>query len=263
MISFSAASQSLLRKYAYWIFAIGAGSLLAIIEDSIKEPFFSMIAFVYWSLLIFWALRWAFKQTKSIIRQQKEKKSTELQHLQSQVNPHFFFNTLNNLYGLVEKDSKKAQELILQLSDMMRYSIYDGQKESVTLEDEVAYLQNFIELHKSRYHKAMDIQLNLHFLNEGIQITPLLFINLLENAFKHGVENLRENAYIHMQLMAIKNEVSFVIENNFDPEELPENPGIGLKNLRRRLELAYPGKHSLVMSSDQNIYKAKLILYTV
>ena len=180
--------------------------------------------------------------------------------MKSQINPHFFFNMLNNLYGLVAKDSQKAQALILKLSDMMRYSIYDGQKSSVTIAEEVAYLKNYIELHKMRYHKEINVKFNTNIYDENVEIVPLLFINLLENAFKHGVENLYDNAFVAIDLTTNKNEIIFTVENNFDPESISETKGIGLKNLKRRLELIYPKKHSLSFKSMDEIYTSQLTL---
>jgi len=209
-------------------------------------------------LIIGYFIHWILRNIKSIIRLKNEKAKTELMHLKSQVNPHFFFNMLNNLYGLVGKDSKKAQELILKLSDMMRYSIYDGEKDTVLLSEEVTYLENYIELHKMRYHKAIDVQFNMDIKDNDYEINPLLFIILLENAFKHGVENLREHAFVRINLEAHNNIINFEIENNFEASEENHEPGIGLKNLKRRLELVYPKNHNLTISKTNNIYNAKL-----
>jgi LytS/YehU family sensor histidine kinase len=219
------------------------------------EAEMTLLAIVFTFLLI---LYWLFVQIKSVIRLKNEKAKTELLHLKSQVNPHFFFNTLNNLYGLVEKDSKKARQVILLLSDMMRYGIYDGQKDKVTLEEEITYLNNYIELNKARYHKIIDITFDKHIQQEGLLVMPLLFIILLENAFKHGVENLRENAYVSIHLIANVNEINFAIENNFDDTGQTNEHGIGLKNLKRRLELVYSKRHILSCSGEKNIYKAQL-----
>ena len=261
MISILKRSKLLLLRYGYWIFAVVIGvSLIFWGDEEDIEPTYSIVAFFYWSLLIFWAVRWLFGQIKSTINLKKEMASIELTHLQSQVSPHFFFNTLNNLYGLIDKDANKAKEMVLKLSDMMRYSIYDGQKKWVTLEEELAYLKNYIELHKARYHKEIDITLKDNIDQEGVNVMPLLFIILLENAFKHGVENLRERAYIHITLIAGDGEIHFTIENNFDVTGRSENQGIGLKNLKRRLELGYPKRHYLAFSETNNIYKAQLTL---
>ena len=159
----------------------------------------SVLVLLYYMLLISLGLFWFVKQIISFIRLKNEKTKTELLHLKSQVNPHFFFNTLNNLYGLVGTDTKKAQELILKLSDMMRYSIYEGEKEQVTLKAEVDYLKNYIALHKMRYHKVIDVKFEIE-IEDDYKVMPLLFIILLENAFKHGARNSKKNGYIVLDL---------------------------------------------------------------
>ncbi|OUS00113.1 histidine kinase [Flavobacteriales bacterium 33_180_T64] len=243
----------------YKITLVILGLVLVIFNDTFGklEGFIEFIAF-YFILVFITIAHWIFKQIKSIIRLKNEKEKTELMHLKSQVNPHFFFNILNNLYGLVDKDSKKAQELILKLSDMMRYSIYEGQNETVLLSKEIDYLQNYIELHKMRYHKTIDIKFNHNITDDTYRVMPLLFIILLENAFKHGVENLRENAYVYITMTVGNNQVYFDIENNFDVSLTNESNGIGLTNLKRRLELVYPKDHSLSFSITKEVYKAQL-----
>ena len=218
-----------------------------------------ILILLYYFLLIILGFFWFIKQIISFFRLKNEKAKTELLHLKSQVNPHFFFNTLNNLYGLVGTDTKKAQELILKLSDMMRYSIYEGEKETVTLKEEVEYLKNYIELHKMRYHKEIDVKFEVE-IEDDYKVMPLLFIILVENAFKHGIENLSKDAYVHIDINAKNNRVFFKIENNFDNTLTKEDNGIGLKNLKRRLELVYPKKHTLSFSTAENVYKAKLAL---
>ena len=167
---------------------------------------------------------------------------------------------LNNLYGLVSKDAGKAQKVILKLSDLMRYSIYESENEMVTLKEEVDYLKNYIELHKMRYHKNIVVNFNCD-IDENKRVAPLLFIILLENAFKDGVERIRENASVTINFTSSESDIKFEIENNFDSSENLENKaGIGLKNLKRRLELTYPNKHNLLLSSTERSYSAKLIL---
>lgn len=218
-----------------------------------------IIIILYYIGLIILGLFWFIKQMITFFRLKNERAKTELLHLKSQVNPHFFFNTLNNLYGLVGTDTTKAQALILKLSDIMRYSIYEGEKEVVTLKAEVDYLKNYIELHKMRYHKPIDVKFVVN-IEDDYKVMPLLFIILLENAFKHGVENLRKNAYVHVDISTKNNHVIFEIENNFDTTLLNDGNGIGLNNLSRRLELVYPKKHVLSLSALDNVYKAKLTL---
>lgn len=250
-----------LKKRVPRVLLICGGLLIIVFNDAFGDnETFGIFGFLYFLLLFFLFFRWVFLQVKSILRLKNEKAQTELQHLKSQVNPHFFFNMLNNLYGLVEKDSKKAQQLILKLSDMMRYSIYDGQKDVVTLKEEIDYLNNYIALHKMRYHKEIEVVFTLKVQDENTPIMPLLFIILLENAFKHGVENLRNGAYVHIDLTTTETTVDFKVENNFDAAEVPEKGGIGLKNLRRRLELVYPNNHSVSLSQTEDVFKAHLKL---
>lgn len=219
-----------------------------------------IIIVIYYAIILLAVAIWLIKQLKSILSLKNELKKNELLHLQSQVNPHFFFNMLNNLYGMVDKDVEKSKALILKLSDLMRYSIYEGEKKMVLLTEEVSYLKNYIELHKMRYHKEIHVQFKTDIADENIKIMPLLLIILLENAFKHGVENLREKAYISIHLKVNKEKLYFDIENNFDENEVSKDTGIGLKNLKRRLALAYPNKHQLNIEKHNSVYKAQLEL---
>jgi sensor histidine kinase YesM len=253
-------SKSFLNSLFFLAFVIGFARIIIMIDQYGDSDALVIAAFIYFPILLFIVIRWIFKQTKSILNLKNEKAKTELMHLKSQVNPHFFFNMLNNLYGWVDKDPVKAKKLILSLSDMMRYSIYEGDKNTVTLKEEIEYMQQYIELHRMRYHKEIDIQFKVNTTEKSIHIMPLLFIILLENAFKHGVENLREHAFVHLKMMANDKQVVFDIENNFDPKEIPATPGIGIQNLKRRLELVYPKKHSLVLDAENGIYKAKLTI---
>lgn len=208
-------------------------------------------------LLMTYAVYWFFKQVKAIINLKNEKAKTELAHLKSQVNPHFFFNMLNNLYGLVDTDTEKAKQLILKLSDIMRYSIYEGQNDKVKLQEEIDFITNYIALHRMRYHKNIEVSFEVHVADNHIRVMPLLFIILVENAFKHGVEVLREGAFVHIVLNAQKNKVFFEIENNFD-EAYKTEVGIGLKNFKRRLELVYPKAHRFLTERKNNHFKATL-----
>ena len=205
-------------------------------------------------------LLWIYEQWKWLKNLKEEKAKAELSMLKSQVNPHFFFNTLNNLYSLTVRHSDKAPEVILKLSDMMRYTIYEGQKDRVLLSEEIAYLENYISLHKIRHHKTVDIEFT-HDTGSGVMVAPLLFIILLENAFKHGVEKLTEKAWVKISLTGTEKEISFTIENNFDPAETPEQPGIGLENLKRRLSLIYPARHELKTEERDGVYKVGLRVF--
>ena len=156
--------------------------------------------------------------------------------LKNQINPHFFFNTLNNLYSLIKKDADAAQDYVLKLSDLMRFTIYDSGKESVKLKDEVSYLINFIDLQTARYHKDIDVNFEKTIKNSDTSVAPLLFIILLENAFKHGVERATENAFVHIKLIEDDSKVSFTVKNNYDAEESFRKQRYWTQKLKRSLK---------------------------
>ena len=202
-------------------------------------------------------LTWFYQQWKWMKTIESKKTKAELSLLKSQINPHFFFNTLNNLYGLVIEKSDDAPNVILKLSDIMRYTIYMGKEDVVPLKEEIEYLKNYIELHKIRYQKRVDIVFN-HSSEIEYQIAPLLFIIPLENAFKHGVESITEDAYIHINIKIDAGILYFDIENNFEAKETFQTAGIGIQNLKQRLKLLYPDKHKIKIDVKDSIYKLEL-----
>ena len=202
---------------------------------------------------------WVYEQWRWLTTLKADKAKAELAMLKIQINPHFFFNTLNNLYGLAVEKSDQAPEVILKLSEMMRYTIYEGKEDFVPLRDEVSYLENYIDLHKIRYQKKVDIRFTKQII-EDVEVAPLLFIILLENAFKHGVERMTEGAYVHLNLIAQDNQINFSIENNFEPKHTERPRGIGLENLRKRLEHMYLNRHELRIEEKAAIYKVQLII---
>jgi len=217
---------------------------------------------VFWLLFIHMMLSWIIQLWKLNQQLRNERTNTELMLLKSQINPHFFFNTLNNLYGLAREKSDQTPDLILRLADMMRYTIYQGQRDSVSVQQEVAYLENFIGLQQVRFQKQVQVIFNVQ-VQEDVQLPPLLFINLLENAYKHGVEKLADKSFVKIELFADHTQLIFSIVNNFDPEEssnLAQGAGIGLANLRKRLALHYPNQHRLQISQTDNCYSAILTL---
>ncbi|OKY25377.1 sensor histidine kinase [Thalassotalea sp. PP2-459] len=206
------------------------------------------------------------KQRQHIAHLHEETLKSELNLLKSQINPHFFFNTLNNLYGLATEKSELTQEVIYKLSQMMRFTIYEGRKNTVTLADEVDYLENFIELNIIRYKHKIDIKFEQKIEDKQQRIPPLLFINLLENAFKHGVDSQLESQYIHFSLTTTKTTIMFNIENNFDKITCDKNKairrsgGLGTENLSRRLALLFPNKHSYTRYIEGNQYIANVTI---
>ena len=200
---------------------------------------------------------WIYEQWKWVKTMKENQIGLELLLLKTQINPHFFFNTLNNLYALTVKKSAKAPEIILKLSEMMSYTIYEGKKDVVPIKDEITYLENYIELHKIRYHKSVIIEFE-HSIEQGDTIAPLLFIILLENALKHGVESLMKNAFVKIHLSSNAKEVYFTIENNFAPHKKGKGRGIGLVNLKHRLSLIYGKRYEFTIKEKGSVFSAEL-----
>ncbi|WP_448547476.1 sensor histidine kinase [Thalassotalea fusca] len=206
------------------------------------------------------------KQKQYIDHLHQETLKAELNLLKSQINPHFFFNTLNNLYGLAVEKSDLTEEIIYRLSQMMRFTIYEGRKHTVSVKDEIDYLENFIELNQLRHSKRLDIQFAKEIESSDQRIPPLLFINLLENAFKHGVDTLTQSQFIHFKLAINSKCLLFSITNNFDKDILEKNKrkrgsgGLGVENLQRRLTLLFPDKHQYSSSVTDGLYTAKVTI---
>ncbi|MCV9386867.1 sensor histidine kinase [Reichenbachiella ulvae] len=242
-----------------WIIVSTENHLTLVIET----PFETLLFVLYILLALFMLSVLGYRlmmRVRSLLSLRNEKLRMEQQHLQNQISPHFFFNVLNNLYGLIEKQPQKAKEMVLTLSDMMRYSIYEGQKDEVTLLEEKTFIEKFIHLNLSRYRKTIRINFEADLADEQSKITPLLFIILVENAFKHGVEKLTEQAFVDINMKSTDSEVYFSISNNFDPDEPSANGGVGLANLRRRLELVYPKKHQLDIEKSDTTFTVQFRL---
>lgn len=187
---------------------------------------------------------------------------SELNFLKSQINPHFLFNTLNNLYALTLKKSDLAPEIVLKLSEMMRYMLYECNEREVPLQKEVNYIENYLELEKLRQGNRFEINFNVQGMIGNQRIAPLLFIPFIENSFKHGVSNQLREGYVNIMMLIEADEVSMSIENSKAPT-LPspnhkKSGGIGLVNVRRRLNLLYPGKYDLDIENNPNSYKVNL-----
>lgn len=223
------------------------------------ENAFGAFAIMLISLPVVLALQWG-NQNNRILALEKEKSQTELDLLKQQLNPHFFFNTLNNLYALSLQKSEKTSESILQLSELMRYTIYKGQEKTVKLSQELDYIEDYIQLQQIRLRKTLHFEFDKQIENDQIDIAPLLLIVFIENAFKHGIEPAEHAATLNLSLITIDNSLSFTCENSFNPEEIQETKGIGIDNLKKRLELLYPNRYTLHISSIGNIFKAKLKL---
>ncbi len=218
---------------------------------------------------------WANGQRTLIQQLKGERAAAELAMLKNQINPHFLFNTLNNLYGLAREKSDRVPELILRLSALLRHTVYQGGRSRVKLSDEIDYLRGYIELQQIRYAKRVDVTLDCRIdhadadAGQGdgrwaeYMIAPMLLIVLLENAYKHGVERLAGNAYIQMRLRAQAGRLEVTIKNNFDPPSAAaaaDASGIGLANLKRRLELEYPSRHVWQQTAATGCFEVRLEL---
>jgi len=224
------------------------------------EVYFWAFAVLFWGSLAGVIFTQVYDRWESYQQLKNEHAKAELALLKSKVDPHFFFNTLNNLYGLTVENSEKAPDVILKLSEIMRYVIYDSSDERVPLKKEVEYLEKYIELFKIRFHQKVDISFSSNIENGNELIAPLILSIFVENAFKHGAENLIENAFIHIRLTAENGTLNFLVKNNFKSKKGNTKPGMGLTNLKKRLKLIYPQKHQLVLQKDDRLFTANLTI---
>ncbi|MEI7498907.1 MAG: sensor histidine kinase [Bacteroidota bacterium] len=220
-----------------------------------------VIIYGIYALLIQLAIGW-FDAQKLKTELMLENKSGELALLRSQINPHFLFNTLNNIYSLVYKKSEDAPEAVMKMSAIMRYMLYDATTDKVLLEKEIEYLKSLIELEKLRLRHSDFVEFNISGNFEGRTIAPMLLIPFVENAFKHGSKRVT-NPGIRINLSVTPQEIHFNVINHLRknisaPKDLMG--GIGLKNISRRLNLLYPGKHHLEINSDDDLFNVQLTL---
>lgn len=188
---------------------------------------------------------------------EKEKNAMELQFLKSQINPHFLFNTFNNLYGLSLSDPQKTPDAILKLSEMMRYMLYESNVEKVSLQKEVTYLQHMISLQELRYDDQTYINFDISGNLENYSIAPLLLISFVENAFKHGdVMDKKEPLIISIKLKDGK--LVFNLRNKISYKNKDHVGGIGLQNVKRRLDLLYHNSYELDIKNDNVIFESSL-----
>ena len=194
---------------------------------------------------------------------ENEKLTAELNFLKAQINPHFLFNTLNNLYYLAYTQSPNTTEVIEKLSQMMRYMIYDSNHARVPLSKEIAYMENYISLERLRLNNQIPINFVIAGNPQEVLVVPLIFITFLENAFKHGVGNNSAAAWVNIAITLNQKEIIYRIENSKIKNTLPvtnEKSGIGLQNVKRRLELSYPNQYTLQITDLPDKYAVALNL---
>jgi LytS/YehU family sensor histidine kinase len=203
------------------------------------------------------------RKIKQQLQEERAKNTeAELAWLKNQINPHFLFNTLNNISSLTQIDSDAAQNAIAQLSDLLRYAMYETNKPKVRLDGEIEFMRNYVDLMKLRCNDMTTVNCQLSVVNDQLEVAPLLFISLIENAFKHGVSSSRPSR-IDIRLEQIDNQIIFTCDNTNYPKDDADRSGsgIGLENTRRRLELMYPDSYSWEQTLQNESYHIRITLH--
>ncbi|QGY42680.1 GHKL domain-containing protein [Maribellus comscasis] len=239
-------------------------------EREIRRPPFRLIQMYQYSILSIIitgfsiGLRVIEKHSASEKRQkelEKEKLHSELAFLKNQVSPHFFFNTLNNIYSLIEVNTNDAQEAVMKLSRMMRYLLYESESEKTQLSNEINFLNHYIDLMRLRLSRKVDLLVDLPANDSKLKVPPLLFIPFIENAFKHGI-TYREKSFIHISMKIEDCKILFSCKNSIGKQldkEINENhSGIGLENVKKRLNLIFPDKYILNIEPTEKEFDVSL-----
>jgi sensor histidine kinase YesM len=203
------------------------------------------------------------KDRHRIVLLEKEKLNAELRALTSQVNPHFLFNSLTVLYTLSLKNMKETSEAIIKLSDIMRYVIYQSNETAVSISSEAAILRDYIDLQRYRVHPTTRITFVDAISSDRCKVAPMLFLPLIENSFKHGVHGEVANAFVDVSLREDAGVINFSIVNNKPAGTLTTLGGIGLSNVRSRLELLYPGKHKMTITDTGKTFTVQAEIVSI
>lgn len=218
---------------------------------------YSLVAFLATFHLIkhWYRHQQATQQLQKMAQQlEKEKLEAELKLLKSQINPHFLFNILNSLYVLALHSSEKTPDMVYKLSQLMSYMLYDSNQAEVCLEKEIAYIENYISLEKIRYGKRLDVSLNVYEEVKDIKIAPLLLLPFVENSFKHGVSNQLHVGWVRIDILVQRQELVFKIENSKSQMTTLPASGIGLQNVKKRLDLIYQDSYDLKIYDEDDSY---------
>jgi sensor histidine kinase YesM len=213
------------------------------------------------------AIAFAIKIVEKWFAQQNEKHEMEKQHLKSELNhlnaqlhPHFLFNTMNNLYALSLEKSAKTSEGIAKISDLLRSVLYECNEAEITLEKEVSLISNYIDLERMRYDKRLNLDFSVNGRVEEVKIAPMLLFTFVENCFKHGSQNDPESPYIIIQIQVEGQNLDFMAKNSKPAStlEVEKKEGIGLNNVKKRLELLYHNKYLLEIEDEENFFSVHL-----
>lgn len=224
--------------------------------DNVIPHFFLVIAGAAFKLMYDHSM-----MQKRLVEMAKEKAEAELSFLKSQINPHFLFNSLNSVYFLINKENPEARKALHKFSEMLRYQLYEVKGTRIPIEKELSYLKDYVDLQKLRKDENYSVEFNCSPDVKGFSIEPLLLIPFVENAFKHISHKTGETNFVKLDIHRSNGHFNFSIENSKDTEKTTElHGGIGLNNVKRRLELLYPAKHELSIDDKENIYKVDLTL---
>ena len=225
-------------------------------RQQLAKPTYLISAFEQTNIFVWIAL--SVKFFKMWFDRRQAAMEAELNFLKGQLHPHFLFNTLNNLYALTLKQSPQSPGVVMGLAEILRYMMYEANTEIVQLERDISILKSYIELEKIRYEERLDINFSINGLGPDFKIAPLLILPLVENAFKHGASEQIGQAWINMDLRVKSNALKFKISNS-KPEtsvqdDRPHHVSIGLANVRKRLEILYPGAHNLKIMDEEDVF---------
>lgn len=228
---------------------------------ALSEIIIFFIAFLMVTTLLKLSKEWFWLQEnkRKLAQLEKEKTEAEMKMLKAHLDPHFLFNSLNVIYSLARKNHKNTSDAVIQLSDIMRFITYDARESRIDLKEEVILIEKYIALQNYRLEKESVVQFEKHINNE-LDIAPLLFLPLVENAYKHGLKGNIQDGWIHINLFVKGNEVRFDVSNNVAATKNTETPdqGSGLENIRKRLELIYPNNHTFEIKRENDVFEAKI-----
>ncbi|WP_163325922.1 sensor histidine kinase [Draconibacterium mangrovi] len=250
--------------------ALGAGFYLLLFDkliDYIFKGYYFIAYYSFWDISLFFAIYLFISGLLHLARGyfraeelEKEKSQAELKALKSQINPHFLFNSLNSIYSMARKEAKEVPEKIVQLSDLMRHIIYESDADFIALEKEVEMLQNYIDMQNLRSSENK-IVFNTIGEIKGKKIAPLLFLPFVENSFKHGMKGGADNAFVNITIEVVGKVLHFEVENSKGQANdllLDKYHGIGIDNVKKRLEMIYPNQHKLMISDNEETFKVLL-----
>ncbi|WP_232456865.1 sensor histidine kinase [Pedobacter psychrophilus] len=234
-------------------------------EMSFSEPERLLIStfvtngfFIFLSTVYKFTIDWFFNEREKT-ELERQRLTAELAFLKSQINPHFLFNSLNNIYSLAYQKSEATPDAILKLSEIMRYMLYESNDNRVALEKEITYLKSFIELQKLRFKGNAHVVLEVEGQIQNQQIVPLILISFVENAFKHGLATDKKHPII-INISVFEDNMLFTIKNKKNQQNKDQTGGIGMVNVVRRLDLTYPDKYKLSVENHEHEYLSELYL---